>query len=61
MKARRRSLKPKPISKWEEPQKEALAFEFRSSGGNVSKTAKTLGVSRNLVLRKLRRFGLYDK
>jgi len=35
-----------------------MTSEFESNGNNISKTARELGLSRNAVLRKLKRYGL---
>lgn len=49
---------PKP-SKWEVVKKEALAKEFEANDGNISKTAVSLGMARNTVLKHLKKFKLY--
>jgi transcriptional regulator of acetoin/glycerol metabolism len=49
------------LSKWESLQKDALASEFTTNERNISKTSKTLGISRNAVLRKLKRYGLKEE
>ena len=44
--------------KLEEYEKEAIINALRQCEGNISHTAKTLGVARNTLYRKLRKFGI---
>lgn len=53
-----KTRKGRRFSRWDSLQKEAMTTEFNANGSNISKTARVLGLSRNAVLRKLKRYGL---
>ncbi|HEY1077168.1 MAG TPA: sigma-54 dependent transcriptional regulator [Fontimonas sp.] len=42
----------------EEPDRDAIAAALAASGGNISRTAQALGLSRQALYRRLERFGL---
>lgn len=53
--------KGRRFTKWDSLQKEAMTREFNSNEQNISKTARVLGLSRNAVLRKLKRYDLKNQ
>lgn len=47
-----------PLSPWEEAKRNTITEMLRSKNGNISQTARALGLSLNCTKRYLRKFGL---